>query len=145
MTAEIAPMRKQYHSRMSNGRRLVWDIDKLVQLAGSLPVAEFPLSRIREMDEDYWFQAGGPTPTCRAVMEHAQLINAVDLGYPIILCPQGRVMDGMPRVARAALLGMKNIRARRFLEMPKPDFIDVELESLGEAERFLDISPRSDR
>jgi len=36
----------------------------------------------------------------------------------------------MHRVARATLLGMKNIRARQFLEMPKPDYIDVALESL---------------
>jgi hypothetical protein len=130
MSAGIAAMRKQYHSRMLNGHRLVWDVDKLVKLAGGLPIAEVPLSQIREIDEAYWFQAGGPTPTCRAVIEHAMLIDAVDLGYPIILCPQGRVMDGMHRVARAALLGMKSIRARRFLEMPKPDHVDVALESL---------------
>jgi hypothetical protein len=130
MSVGIAPMRKQYHSRMSNGHRLVWDVDKLVDLAGSLPVVDIPLSQIKEMDEAYWFQAGGPTPTCRAVIEHAQLINAVDLEHPIILCPQGRVMDGMHRVAHAALLGIKSIRARRFLEMPKPDYIDVKLESL---------------
>jgi len=122
--------RKQYHSRMANGHRLIWDVDRLAALAGSLPIAEVPLSQIREIDEVYWFQADGAVPTCRAVLEHATLIEAADLEYPIILCPRGRVMDGMHRVARAVLLGLGSISARQFPELPSPDYIDVPLESL---------------
>jgi hypothetical protein len=123
-------MRKQYHSRMSAGHRLIWDVDTLVRLALELPVEDLPLSNIRELAEPYWFERDGPAPTCRAVVEHAKLINAADLQYPIIICPDGRVMDGMHRVARAALEELPTIRARRFVEMPTPDYVDVPLDSL---------------
>jgi hypothetical protein len=39
-------------------------------------------------------------------------------------------MDGMHRVARAALEGLPTIRARRLLKMPAPDYVDVPLDSL---------------
>jgi hypothetical protein len=126
----MSSVRKQYHSRLSDGRRLIWDVDRLMGLALNLPIKLVLISQIEEIDEAYWFQASDPPPTCRAVIEHAKLIEAADLEYPIILCPQGRVMDGMHRVARAALMGMQSIRARQFPEMPKPDYIDTALESL---------------
>jgi hypothetical protein len=39
-------------------------------------------------------------------------------------------MDGMHRVARAALEGLPTIQARRLLKMPAPDYVDVPLDSL---------------
>jgi hypothetical protein len=115
---------------MSDGRHLIWDVDRLVELALDLPIEDVRLSTIKELDETYWFESGGPAPTCRAVIEHAKLINAADLQYPIIICPDGRVMDGMHRVARAALEGLPTIQARRLLKMPAPDYVDVPLDSL---------------
>jgi hypothetical protein len=123
-------MRKQYHSRRSNGHLLIWDVDRLVDLARGLSVIEVPLTRIGEIDEPYWFPADDPAPTCRAILEHVKLIDAADLMYPIILCPQGRVMDGMHRVGRAVLLGLMTIGAYQFRVMPSPDYVDVPLESL---------------
>lgn len=123
-------MRKQYHSRRSNGHLLIWDVDRLVDLARGLPVIEVPLARIGEIDEPYWFPTDDPAPTCRAVLEHVKLIDAADLMHPIILCPQGRVMDGMHRVGRAVLMGLMTIGAHQFLTMPSPDYVDVPLESL---------------
>ena len=63
-------------------------------------------------------------------MEHARLIEAVDLCYPIILSSEGRVMDGMHRVAKAAMLGHVTIDALQFKEDPEPDYIDVPLDEL---------------
>ena len=99
---------------MSDGHRLIWDVERLVELARELPIVDVQVSNIRELEEPYWFDEGGPAPTCRAVIQHAKLINAADLQYPIIICPEGRVMDGMHRVARAALEGLPTIRARDF-------------------------------
>ena len=39
-------------------------------------------------------------------------------------------MEGMHRVARALLQGMRTIDARQFLEMPSADYVDVPLASL---------------
>lgn len=123
-------MRKQYHSRPSEKGQLVWDVDHLVALSRDLPRVEVPLSAIQELDEIFWFDAG-TRPTCRAVMEHARLIEATDLRYPIILCSKGRVMDGMHRVAKAAMLGHSTISAVQFMVDPEPDYIDVPLDALS--------------
>src|SRR4030095_13009349 len=122
-------MRKQYHSRLSDRGRLIWDIDRLVRLTKNHPRIQVPLASIRELDEPFWFDADN-IPTCRAVMEHAKLIHAVDLSFPIILCSRGRVMDGMHRVAKAAMLGHSTIDAVQFKVDPEPDYVDVPLDQL---------------
>jgi hypothetical protein len=122
-------MRKQYHSRPSERGRLIWDVDRLILLSKDLPRIQVPLTAIRELDEPFWFSRGA-APTCRAVMEHARLMEAADLRYPIILSADGRVMDGMHRVAKAAMLGQRTIDAVCFLHDPEPDYIDVDLDAL---------------
>ena len=89
-----------------------------------------PLSEIRELDETYWFDAEGDTPTCRRVALHAKLMNETDLIHPIILSQDGRVMDGMHRVCRALNEGRKTVRAVRFDVDPEPDSIGVEPDEL---------------
>ena len=71
----------------------------------------------------YWFDDEHP-PTCRAVVEHARRIDAVDLSFPIILSARGLVMDGMHRVAKALLRGESTIAAVQFEEDPEPDHIE---------------------
>ena len=48
----------------------------------------------------------------------------MDLARPIILGADGRVMDGMHRVAKAILEGNATIKAVRFLKEPDPDYRD---------------------
>ena len=122
-------MRKQYHLRPTERGRLIWDVHRLVELSADLPRREVPLEAIRELDENFWFQDDA-VPTCRAIAEHAILIQETDLRYPIILSADGRVMDGMHRVAKAFMQGLKTISAVQFTEDPPPDYIDVDLDSL---------------
>ena len=114
-------MRKQYHLWPTEDGFDAWDVERLVALTRHLPVTEVPLSSIFELDRDYWFAGSGERPTVRKVAEHARLINEVDTSFPIILGPDGRVMDGMHRVARALLDGRPAIAAVRFVTMPEPD------------------------
>lgn len=123
-------MRKQYHSRYSERGCLIWDVHRLAKLSAGMSRIEVPLSEISELNETYWFQDENTLPTCRAIAEHARLINDTDLGYPIILSANGRVMDGMHRVAKAWMKGLHMIEAVQFTEDPEPDFIDVDLNSL---------------
>ena len=51
-----------------------------------------------------------------------QLVNDADLAYPIIVSPDGRVMDGMHRVARALIQGRAAITAVRLTILPEPDY-----------------------
>jgi hypothetical protein len=88
------------------------------------------LIAIRELDEAYWFGGEQDRPTCRAVAEHARLIQGTDLSYPIILSADGRVMDGMHRVAKAYINGHERIEAVRFEVDPEPDYVGVEADML---------------
>lgn len=122
-------MRKQYHFRPSERGLLAWDVDRLVEQTSDFPRHEVPLSAIRELEEAYWF-GGGTQPTCRAVADHARLMLEADLCYPIILSADGRVMDGMHRVAKAYLEGRETIKAVQFEIDPEPDYIGVAADDL---------------
>jgi len=108
---------------------MAWDVDRLVALTKHFPRSQIPLSAIREFDEPFWFGLN-TSPTCRAVVEHARLIEAADLNFPIILSSDGLVMDGMHRVGRAAMLGRATIEAVRFTQDPYPDYVGVQPDDL---------------
>jgi hypothetical protein len=59
-----------------------------------------------------------------------RLIEETDLSHAIILDPDGRVMDGMHRVAKALSLGQTHIKARRLAVLPEPDYLGVEPDEL---------------
>lgn len=121
----VRGVRKQYHFRPSASRVHAWDIDRLIALAEALPEQAVPLAAITEINNSYWFDHGNQ-PTVVAVVEHVRLVNDADLAHPIILDPDGRVMDGMHRVAKALLLGHSTIAAKRLPALPEPDYTDVE-------------------
>jgi len=88
---------------------LAWDVHRLIDLTSGFSATDVPLDDIRELDESFWFSSEGDLPTCRKIAEHARLINETSLEYPIILNADGRVMDGMHRVCKAWMSGMKSI------------------------------------
>ncbi len=122
-------MRKQYHFRPSPNGFYAWDVDRLVKLLAELAPKAIKLDQIAELDEAYWFSAGD-TPSCRAIAEHFKLMMAADLQYPIILCAEGRLMDGMHRITKALALGQQTLLSLRFEQTPQPDFVDVRPEDL---------------
>ncbi|MFC1679154.1 hypothetical protein ACFL2T_02960 [Elusimicrobiota bacterium] len=83
------------------------------------------LDSIREIDEPFWFGDRNDKATCRAIVEHMRLTKETDLSFPIILSADGRLMDGMHRVAKALLEGRETIEAVKFVQDPKPDYEDV--------------------
>lgn len=95
-----------------------------------LTVQSILVAQIAELHENYWFQHAESSPTCHELIEHMRLIESTDLQYPIILCAEGRVMDGMHRVAKAHLLGDQHISAVQFDQTPEPDFTDVHPDQL---------------
>jgi hypothetical protein len=123
-------MRKQYHIRNSDRGPLAWDVDRLIRLTSEQQPIDVPLVRIRELDEPFWFSGDGDMPTCRRVAEHARLINDTDLVHPIILDPEGRVMDGMHRICKALIRGSMAIKAVQLSAMPEPDFVGVPIDEL---------------
>lgn len=114
-------MRQQYHFRSSPEGLLSWDVFRLIRMSSQLPVVDVPLIEIQELDEGFWYDIGDARPSCRNILEHAKLIHNSDLIYPIILCHEGRVMDGMHRVCKAEMLGLPTIKALRFNAYLEPD------------------------
>ena len=110
-------MRKQYHFRT-------------IFLTKELEIENIDLSKINEFEETYWYNEEGDSPTCRSITQHIKLVNDSDLNYPIIVCPDGKLMDGMHRVVKANLLELKTIKAYRLSTLPKPDYIDVDPDDL---------------
>ncbi len=122
-------MRRQYHFRPSPQGLLAWDVHRLIELAHDLPVEVVALTAIGEINEPWWF-AYGEMPTVAAIVDHIRLMDAADLSYPILLCPQGRLMDGMHRVAKALYSGQERIRVKRLRILPEPDYVGADPGSL---------------
>jgi hypothetical protein len=115
-------MRKQYHFWPAERGFDAWDVDRLITLSRNLPIEQVSVDSIGEVDTAYWFDASSEVPTVRKVIEHVRLISEVDTSYPIILGYDGRLMDGMHRIARALLEGRNVVSAVRFSSPPEPDF-----------------------
>lgn len=126
---EAEPVRKQYHFWPGEHGLDAWDVDRLVELTSDLPVEEVDLNDLFEIDSVYWFD-DWQRPTVRKVVEHFRLVQEVDPSHPIILSPDGRVMDGMHRVARAILEGRASIPGRRLPVLPDPDYRDCRPQDL---------------
>src|SRR6266702_3834155 len=118
-------MRKQYHLWPAGTGFDAWDVDRLIRLTRGLPVHAVRVDSVREVDTVYWFDSTA-APTVRTVVEHARLMLDADLSVPVILGPDGRVMDGMHRIARAMLDGTREVSAVRFLALPEPDYRDCQ-------------------
>ena len=123
-------MPKQYYFRPNGEDFDAWDVDHLIELSASLPVKEVPLASIAEIDSDYWFGADDSSATVRILVRHMELVNAADISYPVILGPEGQVMDGMHRIAKSLLEGRTTVRAVQFEEQPDPDHLKVRPDQL---------------
>jgi hypothetical protein len=123
-------VRKQYHFWPGEHGLDAWDVDRLTELSRAFPVIEVQIASIAEVDSNYWFGDDFGDPTVRNVVEHMHLVQEVDPTFPIILGVDGRVMNGVHRIARALLEGRPTISAVRFDVHPEPDFRDCLPEDL---------------
>jgi hypothetical protein len=126
----MAKIRPQYHFRKTQTGLDAWRVERLIELSADLPIQMINPVEIAELHENHWYSHDSVTPTPLSIIEHAQLIQACDLAYPIILDQQGRVMDGMHRICKAIIDDVVEIPAVRFLVDPKPDYQNCEPQDL---------------
>jgi hypothetical protein len=124
-------VRKQYHFRPGEQGLDAWDVDRLIRLSADLPVTDVRVDSIRDVDTAYWALPGAEHPTVRELVGHLRLVLDVDPSYPVIMGSDGRLMDGMHRVARALLEGRTTVAAVRFPVDPEPDFRDTHPDDLS--------------
>lgn len=119
-------MSREKHTRpLSDGTRGLWWTDRLWALSADLPTIRVRIEDVTDLDADCWF-APRHVPSIREVARHARRIMEADLAYPIILCAEGRLMDGGHRLAKALIAGQDEIDAVRFPVTPEPDEVLAE-------------------
>ncbi len=126
----MAQVRPQYHFRQTPHGIDAWDVRRLIDRARELPVNKIDPRSLAELHENHWYWHAGAEPTPLSIVEHAQLIDACDLDFPIILDASGRVMDGMHRICKALKEDLATIDAVQFSEDPEPDYTDCDPQSL---------------
>jgi len=125
----LSEIRAQYHFRPSKDGLLAWDVRRLIKLSKNFSPTDIPINKIAELQEAYWFDQTDSVTT-EQIIDHMKLTHAADLSYPIILCHEGRLMDGMHRVCKAVLEGRKTILAVKFPNAINPDYTGVEPDKL---------------
>ena len=104
-----------------NGRE--WDASTLYEAVKSQKIRayQFPLKYYNMTIKRY-------NGVCDVadMAHHVKRCLAVDLSIPIILCPDGSVLDGYHRITMALAQGLDFVMAYRLKEMPPPDRVDVE-------------------
>jgi len=123
-------LRKQYHFRTIGGDLHAWDIHRLIRMSKALTPSLVSIAEISELDENWWYDNPDKLPTQRALADHMALVQQADLTYPILLCADGRLMDGMHRLVKVLLEQRSHVQAVRFPVTPAPDYINVSADDL---------------
>jgi hypothetical protein len=105
----------------TEGNVMVWDVKSLWERSVGLPAKQVPLDSFANFDKPCWLHP--MQATVRNIAKHAKRIYDTDLNYPVILSSRGELMDGMHRIAKAWIMGFKEIAAVQFEMDPDPDRI----------------------
>jgi disulfide oxidoreductase YuzD len=103
-----------------------WSVTDLWELSKDLTPFFLPISSFDyQLEKDSWFSyiddKGNSMiqlPNLKALIQHYKRIMEADLIYPIILCPENKIMDGVHRLAKYHVLNIPQVKCVRFEEMP---------------------------
>jgi hypothetical protein len=107
------------HGRYVNADGEVWGVARLIELTKNFEPFEIPLVAIHIGEKVF-----SESRSARAIAEHVKRVNETDLQHPIILDPDGFIMDGWHRVTKALVEGRETIKAVRFKELPYRDSVE---------------------
>lgn len=93
-----------------------WAVARLIEHSKGLPVFEITVAGIFIGSNIF-----SESRTARAIAEHVKRVNETSLEYPILLDPDGFIVDGWHRVVKALVEGVETIKAVRFEVMPNRD------------------------
>lgn len=90
-----------------------WAVTRLIEHSKNLSIIEIPLAAVHIGEKVF-----KESRTARSIAEHIKRVNETSLEYPILLDPDGFIMDGWHRVVKALVEGQESIKAIRFKRMP---------------------------
>jgi len=103
----------------------IWLVKDLWEAAKDLPVTSMALTEIVDIDvllgSHTWSK--GKMSVIEIVDHHTRIQNA-DLQYPVILTPEGHIADGVHRIVKAYLQGVRNLPTVKLQTMPKSKEVD---------------------
>ena len=101
-----------------NGVR--YSVPKLWMLAEELPVQDvLTQDLMHHLDRRMWKTGDGERPAIsNDDAWHARKTEAADLKYPIILHPDGSILDGAHRLKKAHVHGVKTVKVAQFEDEP---------------------------
>jgi len=132
---------KQINTHTSEYGNKVYDIYALRNYAESLPVEIIPIESLSEAvgpEYTYWLDQNGvmfgPSEILKdwevaqsnpLWQEHISKLKRVNIDTPIWLAPDGTVFDGVHRLTRAFIEGVKEIKVRKFKEIPESAIVQT--------------------
>jgi len=117
-----------------------YDVFALIHEANNIPVEEINPNEIESsLDNECWDDLSGKIIKPREVMdilarssdweevgreypdlkEHIEKIRNADYSHPILLSPEGILLDGVHRLIKALLEKAQKIPVRKFLQLPE--------------------------
>ena len=100
--------------RDQEGRRERWVVPRLWEASKGLPVTEVEVASLEEVTDAHGWLRHWRDSSHPLVAPEMKRVRAADLSYPILLHPEGWVMDGCHRIVRALMEGRATIPAVRF-------------------------------
>ena len=107
--------------RYIDGQGHVWNVTRLIEHSRALPIFEVPVAGIYIGAKVF-----NESRTARAIAEHVKRVRETDLEHPVILDPDGFIMDGWHRVCKALVEGRETIKAVRFETLPVWEYQEAE-------------------
>jgi nitrogen fixation protein len=99
---------------------LTWSVERLWELARDLPIGTVPVESLLPILEEVCCILPDER-SCMRMARHAKRVLKADLSHPVILAEDGALFDGSHRIAKAWVLGLKEIQVVRFPVNPEPD------------------------
>jgi hypothetical protein len=109
------------NGRYINRKGQVWTVSRLIEHAKGLPVFDLPLAAI-----DISANIFTVDQTARGLAEHVQRVYDTDLDHPVLMDPDGFIMDGWHRIVKALCQNKQTVKAVRFIELPCYEFTELE-------------------
>lgn len=104
--------------RYKDSEGYVWSVARLIEHAKELKPFDLPLVAI-DISRCVF---GSSDLTVRALAEHVKRTREADFQYPVIMDPDGFIVDGWHRVIKALVAGREKIKAVRFETMPVHEY-----------------------
>lgn len=93
-----------------------WSVARLIQLSKDYPVHEVPVFAMAA-----WMWPWEDTLTIEKFCRHAKRVKDADMQYPILISPDGGIIDGVHRLCKAIINEEPTIKVKYFTKMPECD------------------------